>query len=1102
MPSTKSTRKAQSVLDFAKHLQDYLDKHHSSSTQPFPDISIYIEVLPLSQQDISPPQCVEFDRVGVAIWNRCRTLRESGQDLFNLTDLAKVRAFAYLVLDTAAGSYRKDAVNQRTFNSGLKAVKDCLLVDTGGALTVIGTKIVEQLASRLEGVSPELRTQYLLLRILLAWKQDRLELAEHFGHQLEGVQSTLTASDRQQFGDLCYEIGNDQMKRDHMILARKWLRRGLYVCTDQGLEPGDVDISELRLNLMHSHGEWSFVEHGSREQQSYTQDEGVIALQSLRSNFDKFPVKVLQLEVYAQNSKLGQDAYYSVLLDVIGCAHLIPTNHRLILHHIHLLKLTSPSFASQALRTYIVQRLVLHDDVAWVEAGLLTLLWMLVTSAADSTSVQNELELALNDTYEVWSNALSPEATHGAFILLWKRIGDSFKTEHHRDTVQWCCIALHKLFSNAGDENIGKIERMMIKCYLELSQFNAALGVFEDMPATRKSHPLSRVLCYSLALRRHDSSLIQSALNALALAHSDQNRTLFAAVSETMKYGTKRQGAQLLQRILDKYHNTPSPEIDKPLLLRCTARLLILALTEEDYDLEELLSRLCAILKTVAALTYNESSRELSSTALSLSDCKWFKVTVFRTAVQNIDTWPDKSIALFLPGTIRTVTILLNANTYQIRYPDEISLEDKVDRKIYEIDASCVQAMLYLRAARACCSSTTISDMPKSSYSSETPPITEELRSTLYRNLVDKYSCSQSLLDGLVEGMVDRDLLKHTKAKLVNLLPFAFESTLFLITQTSNSNLPESLLSLSQLVDHAVELKAPDVAYPLIVDMILASVTADADYALILDQHDISKRTTTNSSKLDSDQAQALQIVKTITEQALSLAIGSDHPSSLRYPAEEVEWLASTLFNLSVDILYWSQARINNIDQRKQQPHDNEPRPEELASSTCNETDPAPQRLPSVMSGHTAESGAAPGAKAPRDAGTAALSTKSNLNLSCDHDASCLDTDTKVQSKDNKEPKRCDITSPQQWASLAVQLADLLDDTNRGSPGRHDDLPDFPGWVAGNTYRASADVELADSRSRQGGAGGGAGSAYGDGGALARVIRERCRMLGWENPAS
>lgn len=79
------------------------------------------------------------------------------------------RAFAYLVLDTAASAHRTDAANQRTFNIGIKAVKECLLVDNGDALVEIGTKIVEQLAAKLEGVSPELRTQYLLLRVLLVW---------------------------------------------------------------------------------------------------------------------------------------------------------------------------------------------------------------------------------------------------------------------------------------------------------------------------------------------------------------------------------------------------------------------------------------------------------------------------------------------------------------------------------------------------------------------------------------------------------------------------------------------------------------------------------------------------------------------------------------------------------------------------------------------------------------------------------------------------------------------------------------------------------------------------------------------------------------------
>lgn len=137
---------------------------------------------------------------------------------------------------------------------------------------------------------------------------------------------------------------------------------------------------------------------------------------------------------------------------------------------------------------------------------------------------------------------------------------------------------------------------------------------------------------------------MQSALSALALVHNDQNRMLFAAVSEAMKYGTKRQGAQLLQRILDKYHNTPSPEVATPLLLRCTASLLLLALAEEDHDSDELLSRLCAIFKAAAILSQNLPSRDSSSTGLSFRECRWFEVTSFRAAVEHINTWPNKYI--------------------------------------------------------------------------------------------------------------------------------------------------------------------------------------------------------------------------------------------------------------------------------------------------------------------------------------------------------------------------------------------------------------------------------------------------------------------------
>lgn len=124
----------------------------------------------------------------------------------------------------------------------------------------------------------------------------------------------------------------------------------------------------------------------------------------------------------------------------------------------------------------MVGRLALHEEADWVETGLLTLIWMVTTESADPASIaQLELESSLNEVYQVWNKPLSPEATHGALLvglalpdshrsvltaqLFWKRIGGTAENHKHEDTIQWCRMALHQMLSNAGDHNIGKLER-------------------------------------------------------------------------------------------------------------------------------------------------------------------------------------------------------------------------------------------------------------------------------------------------------------------------------------------------------------------------------------------------------------------------------------------------------------------------------------------------------------------------------------------------------------------------------------------------------------------------------------------------------------------
>jgi len=109
---------------------------------------------------------------------------------------------------------------------------------------------------------------------------------------------------------------------------------------------------------------------------------------------------------------------------------------------------------------------------------------------------------------------------------------------------------------------------------MDLSDLQTAHEALEAMPPARKQHPLSRYLRYCLALRRGDNDTVQSALASVATVHNDRNRLLFAAVSEVMQHGSKIQGAQLLQRILDKYRDNPLPELDTCTLLRFERKTL------------------------------------------------------------------------------------------------------------------------------------------------------------------------------------------------------------------------------------------------------------------------------------------------------------------------------------------------------------------------------------------------------------------------------------------------------------------------------------------------------------------------------------------------
>ncbi|KAL2406631.1 hypothetical protein ABEF93_007775 [Exophiala dermatitidis] len=242
MVSETFAGKAQSVLDFASHLHEFLAKDQDSSSLEFPDVLFYVRALPLPRKELTPSHRLEFDRKGVAIWNTCCKLAGKSGSPRYLAHLAEDTG----LLETAARIVEQLAAKQ----DGLSQASQENILN----------------ASSFEGDS---NVKYLLLRVALvrlgrrqakradiiqAWKQDRLDLADHFYAQLEAMQKEMSSTRMGQLVDLCYEIGKDQFNRRPRGPDIKWLKRACLMASCTNAETADVDMQELRLTLLHTYG--------------------------------------------------------------------------------------------------------------------------------------------------------------------------------------------------------------------------------------------------------------------------------------------------------------------------------------------------------------------------------------------------------------------------------------------------------------------------------------------------------------------------------------------------------------------------------------------------------------------------------------------------------------------------------------------------------------------------------------------------------------------------------------------------------------------------------------------------------------------------------
>lgn len=140
----------------------------------------------------------------------------------------------------------------------------------------------------------------------------------------------------------------------------------------------------------------------------------------------------------------------------------------------------------------------------------------------------------------------------------------------------WCTLALHQVFSNCGEANLGKFGRKRILCALGLNDADRARSAFHDMPEGPQDDILTRYLMFKVSLLCWDHELGSQCIKHLS-GSTDKTRhrdILYACVREAQQVGDKLCTLAALKAVADSWTAGSVSPSNVPSILRCTIRLI------------------------------------------------------------------------------------------------------------------------------------------------------------------------------------------------------------------------------------------------------------------------------------------------------------------------------------------------------------------------------------------------------------------------------------------------------------------------------------------------------------------------------------------------
>ncbi|KAI0205435.1 SPO22-domain-containing protein [Astrocystis sublimbata] len=504
----------------------------------------------------------------------------------------------------------------------------------------------------------------------VAWKGDRMDVADHVYGKLESLVPNIDAVSAEKTADALFEIGRDLAQKKNLALAGKWLERAYELINALELGQLSRDAIELRLAISQTLIQ-VYLEIGGPDYMSRAENHIAYVESELG---DKLIVLLFRTELLLRspNETFDSEAYADIIRRMMRSIDMTESSFNLLIHHIRKLDVRNRPAAISVLDDFFLPNILGSQQEQWIDKAIM-LRTYIATRDGPPEFVQG-LEVVLDKVLPCMGKPLPVNAAVGMHTLIWKKADADFSQGEFCSAAKWYNLALHPALEQSGPSNLGEILQAMNDDTLK--------------------EPMTAYLAFRVALKQEDADSALRCLNQISETSSTGSECLYACCLEAQQVQDKITTIKALQLIVHKRRSHLSSSIHLPALLRVLIRLEVSVLTDEkesNREKEGMVEDLCNIFKAAADEIQKERRDCKSDKLFTVEELDWFCKNAYNLGLEKTMIWDARHIISMLECCLSILP----------SYPPDIPAQKANDNSLRAMFCNFMAATVLLALARS-----------------------------------------------------------------------------------------------------------------------------------------------------------------------------------------------------------------------------------------------------------------------------------------------------------------------------------------------------------------------------------------------------------------